>query len=127
MEKSALYSKEVQAIDIQDIVRRKLNGADTPEGREEAVLALFADPKVLARFEAWDEVLAGLLCNERLSFSLHRARYHDTAPLVRRTEALAIGNMVIDLFNAAAEEFVQAQVEHWGLQEPAGCEPEGAA
>lgn len=121
MDKHKLYSQEVQQIDLCEIVRRALNGADTAEGRHQAALALFSSPETVARFEAWDEVLTGLLCRDELADALHRARYHDDAEIVQRAEALRIGRMVLEVFNAAADDFVQSQVDHWGLSPDGGA------
>jgi hypothetical protein len=114
-------------VDIHDITRRALNGIDSEDSRHQAVLELFKTPERLERLEEYDQALLSLVQNPVVADALHRARYYDNVPLVQRTSALKIGEIVIELLNACADKFVADQVEHWGLQPHTGCEPEGAA
>lgn len=101
--------------DIYDTTRRALNGVDTEDSRHHAVLAIFEDASLVSRLDDHYQLLVALSENPALAESLHRARYYDDAPLVQRTEALKIGQMVLELFNAAADKFITERVEHLGL------------
>lgn len=116
-------------VNINEITRRALNGASNESNRHDAVLELFKTPERVERLEEYSQLLLSLVENPALADSLHRARYHYDSPLVQRTEALKIGQIVIELFNAGAEKFVQDQIDHWGLTDDPEpyYGPEGAA